>query len=141
MSYKNILVIIDFSPVSQILVNKAVFIAKPYNSKIFLVQFTNNCSEIYNKPVDVNINIIPKQRIIDNNKIINEFKFKTKYSLISSLEYTNISLTQLIDVIKKYNLDLIIMGHYQDFWSKLLFKIRHFINSLQVDILIIPLSN
>lgn len=140
MNYKNILVIVDLSPVSQTLVNKAVLVAKPYNSKIFLTQININYFEAYNGPIDVNISNVVEEKVVNNDKTLNEFKFKAKYSFISNLKCNNNS-TQLIDIIKKYKIDLIITGYYQDFWSKLFFTTRQFINLLQIDTLVVPLSS
>lgn len=44
----------------------------------------------------------------------------------------------LIDAINKYDIDLVICGHHQDFWSKLMSSARQLINNVHVDMLIVP---
>ncbi|STI71880.1 universal stress protein A [Escherichia coli] len=46
----------------------------------------------------------------------------------------------LVDAIKKYDMDLVVCGHHQDFWSKLMSSARQLINTVHVDMLIVPLA-
>ena len=43
----------------------------------------------------------------------------------------------LVDAIKKYDMDLVVCGHHQDFWSKLMSSARQLINTVHVDMLIV----
>ena len=46
-----------------------------------------------------------------------------------------------VDAIKKYDMDLVVCGHHQDFWSKLMSSARQLINTVHVDMLIVPLRD
>ena len=46
-----------------------------------------------------------------------------------------------IYTIKKYDMDLVVCGHHQDFWSKLMSSARQLINTVHVDMLIVPLRD
>ena len=46
-----------------------------------------------------------------------------------------------IYAIKKYDMDLVVCGHHQDFWSKLMSSARQLINTVHVDMLIVPLRD
>lgn len=39
----------------------------------------------------------------------------------------------------KYDMDLVLCGHHQDFWSKLMSSARQLINTVHIDMLIVPL--
>ncbi|TOO00554.1 universal stress global response regulator UspA, partial [Vibrio parahaemolyticus] len=41
--------------------------------------------------------------------------------------------------IKEQEVDLLICGHHQDFWSKIISYSRHLINKSPVDILVVPI--
>lgn len=41
----------------------------------------------------------------------------------------------------KYDMDLVVCGHHQDFWSKLMSSARQLINTVHVDMLIVPLRD
>ncbi|TGC65896.1 universal stress global response regulator UspA, partial [Salmonella enterica subsp. enterica serovar Wilhelmsburg] len=47
MAYKHILIAVDLSPESKVLVEKAVSMARPYNAKISLIHVDVNYYERY----------------------------------------------------------------------------------------------
>ena len=47
MAYKHILIAVDLSPESQLLVDKAVSLARPYDAKISLIHVDVNYSDLY----------------------------------------------------------------------------------------------
>ncbi|MEE6081290.1 universal stress protein, partial [Avibacterium paragallinarum] len=47
----------------------------------------------------------------------------------------------LVDAIDKYDVDLLVTGHHQDFWSKLMSSTRQVMNAINVDMLVIPLRD
>lgn len=55
MAYKHILVTVDLSPESKVLVDKAVSMAKPYNAKVSLIHVDVNYSDLYTGLIDVNL--------------------------------------------------------------------------------------
>lgn len=65
MAYKHILIAVDLSPESKVLVEKAVSMARPYNAKISLIHVDVNYSDLYTGLIDVNLaicrNVSPKK--------------------------------------------------------------------------------
>ncbi|MTD86238.1 hypothetical protein GLP06_24030, partial [Escherichia coli] len=47
----------------------------------------------------------------------------------------------LVDAIKKYDMDLVVFGHQQDFCSKLMSSALQLITTVHVDMLIVPLRD
>ena len=47
MAYKHILIAVDLSPESKVLVDKAVSMARPYNAKVSLIHVDVNYSNLY----------------------------------------------------------------------------------------------
>ena len=47
MAYKHILIAVDLSPESKVLVEKAVSMARPYNAKVSLIHVDVNYSDLY----------------------------------------------------------------------------------------------
>ena len=64
MAYKHILVAVDLSPESEVLVSKAVSMAKPYNAKVSLIHVDVNYSDLYTGLIDVNLGDM-QQRITE----------------------------------------------------------------------------
>lgn len=141
MAYKHILVTVDLSPESKILVDKAISMAKPYNAKVSLIHVDVNYSDLYTGLIDVNLGDM-EQRITNEThhaltKLVKEADYKIEKELSGRGDLGQV----LVDVIKEYKVDLVVCGHHQDFWSKLMSSARQLINTVHVDMLIVPLKD
>lgn len=141
MAYKHILVAVDLSPESEVLVSKAVSMAKPYNAKVSLIHVDVNYSDLYTGLIDVNLGDM-QQRITDetSNSLKNLAK-NSGYEIQEMLSGSGDLGQVLVDAIRKYDMDLVVCGHHQDFWSKLMSSARQLINTVHVDMLIVPLRD
>ncbi|TDB60299.1 universal stress protein UspA [Photorhabdus khanii] len=141
MAYKHILVAVDLSPESQVLVQKAISMAKPYNAKVSLIHVDVNYSDLYTGLIDVNLGDM-QQRITDETRnALKELSASTDYDIQETLSGSGDLAQVLVDAIKKYDIDLVVCGHHQDFWSKLMSSARQLINTVHVDMLIVPLRD
>ena len=141
MAYKHILVAVDLSPESNVLVQKAVSMAKPYNAKVSLIHVDVNYSDLYTGLIDVNLGDM-QQRITDETRnALKDLSDNSGYEIQETLSGSGDLGPVLVDAIKKYDMDLVVCGHHQDFWSKLMSSARQLINTVHVDMLIVPLKD
>ncbi|CAQ82198.1 MULTISPECIES: universal stress protein UspA [Photorhabdus] len=141
MAYKHILVAVDLSPESQVLLQKAVSVAKPYNAKVSLIHVDVNYSDLYTGLIDVNLGDM-QQRITDETRnALKDLSAESDYGIQETLSGSGDLGQVLVDAIKKYDIDLVVCGHHQDFWSKLMSSARQLINTVHVDMLIVPLRD
>ncbi len=141
MAYKHILVAVDLSPESNVLVQKAVSMAKPYNAKVSLIHVDVNYSDLYTGLIDVNLGDM-QQRITDETRnALKDLSDNSGYEIQETLSGSGDLGQFLVDAIKKYDMDLVVCGHHQDFWSKLMSSARQLINTVHVDMLIVPLKD
>ncbi|MGR6438177.1 universal stress protein UspA [Proteus mirabilis] len=141
MAYKHILVAVDLSPESNVLVQKAVSMAKPYNAKVSLIHVDVNYSDMYTGLIDVNLGDM-QQRITDETRnALKDLSDNSGYEIQETLSGSGDLGQVLVDAIKKYDMDLVVCGHHQDFWSKLMSSARQLINTVHVDMLIVPLKD
>lgn len=141
MAYKHILVAVDLSPESNILVEKAVSMAKPYNAEVSLIHVGINYSDLYTGLIDINMSDM-KERISEDahtalKKLAQEANYPIAHTLSGNGEFGQV----LIDAIQYYHVDLVVCGHHQDFWSKLMSSARQLINTTHIDTLIVPLKD
>lgn len=141
MAYEHILVAVDLSPESNILVEKAVSMAKPYQAEISLIHVGINYSDLYTGLVDINMNDM-KERITEDayialNKLANQADYHISHTLSGNGDFGQV----LIEAILQYHIDLVVCGHHQDFWSKLMSSARQLINTTHIDTLIVPLKD
>ncbi|GFN46516.1 universal stress protein UspA [Candidatus Regiella insecticola] len=141
MAYKHILVAVDLSPESNILVEKAVSMARPYNAKVSLIHVDVNYSAPYTGLIDVNLGDMQKRIPEGTDQALTELSENTDYHINEILSGTGDLAPVLIDAIKNHQVDLVLFGHHQDFWSKLISSARELINTLHVDMLIVPLRD
>ncbi|MCC8373980.1 MULTISPECIES: universal stress protein UspA [Photorhabdus] len=141
MAYKHILVAVDLSPESQVLVRKAVSMAKPDNAKVSLIHVDVNYSDLYTGLIDVNLGDM-QQRITDETRsALKALSANSDYDIQETLSGSGDLGQVLVDAIKKYDIDMVVCGHHQDFWSKLMSSARQLINTVHVDMLIVPLRD
>ncbi|SFN74365.1 universal stress protein UspA [Xenorhabdus japonica] len=141
MAYKHILVAVDLSPESQILVEKAVSMAKPYNAKVSLIHVDVNYSDLYTGLIDVNLGDMQERIADETRNSLKELSTSAGYPVHETLSGSGDLGQVLVDAIKQYDMDLVVCGHHQDFWSKLMSSARQLINTVHVDMLIVPLRD
>ncbi|WP_168403715.1 universal stress protein UspA [Erwinia amylovora] len=141
MSYKHILIAVDLSPESKLLVDKAVSLARPYNAKVSLIHIDVNYSDLYTGLIDVNLGDMQKRLSQETHSALTELSASAGYPIAETLSGSGDLCQVLVDAIKQYQVDLVVCGHHQDFWSKLMSSARQLINTIHVDMLIVPLHD
>ncbi|MCC8365296.1 MULTISPECIES: universal stress protein UspA [Xenorhabdus] len=141
MAYKHILVAVDLSPESRVLVDKAVSLARPYNAKVSLIHVDVNYSDLYTGLIDVNLGDMQARIADETRNSLKELSENSSYEIQETLSGSGDLGQVLVDAIKQYDMDLVVCGHHQDFWSKLMSSARQLINTVHVDMLIVPLRD
>ncbi|MEX0444726.1 universal stress protein UspA [Xenorhabdus sp. SGI246] len=141
MAYKHILVAVDLSPESRLLVDKAVSLAKPYNAKVSLIHVDVNYSDLYTGLIDVNLGDMQERIADETRNSLKELSANSSYEIQETLSGSGDLGQVLVDAIKQYDMDLVVCGHHQDFWSKLMSSARQLINTVHIDMLIVPLRD
>lgn len=141
MAYKHILVAIDLSPESLVLIEKAISMARPYNAEVSFIHVGVNYTDLYTGLVDININDM-KEKITEEihfalSKLGEEAGYPITHTLSGNGDFGQV----LIDAINEHNIDLVVCGHHQDFWGKLMSSAKQLINNSHIDTLIVPLND
>lgn len=141
MSYQHILVAVDLSEDSKYLVEKAVALAKPLDAEISFVHIDVNYAELYTGLIDINLAETQNLAMETSQKQLQSFadhaQYPIKHTLVGSGDLSN----ELCETIGEFNIDLVVCGHHQDFWSKLLSSTKQLINCSPVDMLVVPLKD
>lgn len=141
MSYQHILVAVDLSSDSEKLVEKAVALAKPLNADISFIHIDVNYAELYTGLIDINLAETQHQAMEASQdklkSLADHANYPIKHTLVGSGDLSN----ELCDTIKTFHVDLLICGHHQDFWSKLLSSTRQLLNCSPIDMLVVPLKD
>ncbi|MGM3173813.1 universal stress protein UspA [Dickeya lacustris] len=141
MAYKHILIAVDLSPESKVLVEKAVSMARPYDAKVSLIHVDVNYSDLYTGLIDVNLGDMQQRISEETQSALKSLADNAGYPITQTLSGSGDLGQVLVDAIRKYEVDLVLCGHHQDFWSKLMSSARQLINTVHIDMLIVPLRD
>ena len=112
--------------------------ARPYNAKVSLIHVDVNYSDLYTGLIDELV--ICRNASLKRHHALTELSTNA-YPITETLSGSGDLGQVLVDAIKKYDMDLVVCGHHQDFWSKLMSSARQLINTVHVDMLIVPLRD
>lgn len=140
MSYQHILVAVDLTPDSQLLIDKAVSLAKPLGAKVSLAHVDVNYAELYTGLVDISMAQSQDQSMAASQRQLGELCEQAEYPISNTLVGAGDLGSELCDTVDKLDIDLVVCGHHQDFWSKLLSSTRQLINCTPVDVLVVPIK-
>lgn len=128
MNYQHILVAVDLTPSSQVVIDKAISLAKGTNCKVSFVF------------VDVNsVFIAPREE----HKIEHELQVlakKSGYPITDTLVVMGDLHIKLSGVVKKMGIDLVVCGHHHNFLSRLFSSVPKLANAVEADLLVVYLK-
>lgn len=139
--YKHVLVAVDLSEESPVLLKKAVGIAKRHEAKLSIIHVDVNFSDLYTGLIDVNMSSMQDRISTETQKALLDLAESADYSISEKLSGSGDLGQVLSDAIEQYDVDLLVTGHHQDFWSKLMSSTRQVMNTIKIDMLVVPLRD
>lgn len=140
MAYKHILVAIDLSDDSHVLVSKAAQLAKSLDAKLSLIHIDVNYAELYTGLIDINLSEAQHKMADDAQKQLHSLAAKADYPVSHTLVGSGDLSDEICHAINDIDVELVVCGHHQDFWSKILSSAKQLINRTPVDLLMVPLK-
>lgn len=137
--YKHVLVALDLSDESAFLLEKAASVAKRNEAKLSVIHVDVNFSDLYTGLIDINMSSMQDRISSETQKALVQLAENASYPVSEKLSGSGDLGQVLSDAIEKYDVDLLVTGHHQDFWSKLMSSTRQVMNNITVDMLVVPL--
>lgn len=145
MSYKNMLVAVDFDNGTVDVLNRAVSLAKSIAAKVSLVHVNNRVNDdaIYNGLIDMELSAIEPNHPMsaELNKKLDDVMRDIDYPIAHRYVINGNLTYDLKDLVKEVNVDLIVCGHHQHFWSRMKPSAGGLMNVSPVDLLIVSLQD
>ncbi|WP_439238855.1 universal stress protein UspA [Lonepinella sp. BR2919] len=138
--YKHILVAVDLSDESPRLLKKAASIAERHNAKLSIIHVDVNFSDLYTGLIDVNMSSMQDRISSETQQALLQLADQAGYPISEKLSGSGDLGQVLADAIEQYDVDLLVTGHHQDFWSKLMSSTRQLMNIVTIDMLVVPLK-
>ena len=147
MSYKHILVAVDLSKSSEVVINKAVALASATKSKLSFIyvdaSYVSNIGYATTmglvKPVADQIKADEKEKE-ELQKQLQALAAQVDYPVTNTLVVMGKLNDKLQTTVKEMDIDLLVCGHHHDFWSRLLSSVRKLVDSTVTDLLIVYLD-
>lgn len=139
MKYQHILVALELSQDTNVLLERAVDMAKEFNAKISFIHIDGSHGEIYPEMIDISAD---QQASPLNEPAMEQLRsFEANLALpVSKFLVGTGDLADKLDIaIKELEADLLICGHHHDFWSKIVSYSKHLIDKSPIDILVVPI--
>ena len=118
-----------------------LWLINTFSSRSIFLHVNLNYSNLYTGLIDVNLGDMQKRISEETHHALTELSTNAGYPITETLSGSGDLGQVLVDAIKKYDMDLVVCGHHQDFWSKLMSSARQLINTVHVDMLIVPLRD
>ncbi|QLB19977.1 universal stress protein [Mannheimia granulomatis] len=141
MMYKHILVAVDLSEESLVLARKGASLAAKCGAKLSLIHVDVNFSDLYTGLIDINMSSVQDGVVEETNTALAELAAKVNYPVSDCLNGTGDFSQVLQEAVEKHDVDLLVTGHHQDFWSKFMSSTRQVMNNISVDMLVVPLAD
>ena len=139
--YKHVLVAVDLSEESPVLLKKAVGVAKRHEARLSIIHVDVNFSDLYTGLIDVNMSSMQDRISTETQKALLDLAESADYPISEKLSGSGDLGQVLSDAIEHYDVDLLVTGHHQDFWSKLMSSTRQVMNTIKIDMLVVPLRD
>ncbi len=141
MKYNHILVAIELSDDSKVLIDRATFLAGLLDAKVSFIHIDGSHGEIYPELIDL-------QQSYENPPInkhaleqIQAFVDYAQVPITHNLIGTGALSEKLQATITANGFDLLIAGHHHDFWSSIVSYSKNLIDKSPIDILVVPIKS
>lgn len=141
MGYKHILVAVDLSADSEVLVQKGAALAAPLGAKLSLIHIDVNYAQLYTGLIDINMVDVRHRMAEEAQAQLNVLAKQSGVSVTHTFVGSGDLADEITDSISNFGIDLVICGHHQDFWSTLISSAKQLINRTPVDMLMVPLPS
>ncbi|RTZ17934.1 universal stress global response regulator UspA [Vibrio aquaticus] len=139
MRYTHILVALERTDESKVLIDRATYLSELTNAYVSFVHVDGSHGEIYPELVDIqldgNDHPLGEQTITE----IRAFEAYSPQPIKHILIGTGDLADKLKETIESNHIDLLICGHHHDFWSKIASYSKHLVDKSPIDILVVPM--
>ncbi|EBW9942090.1 universal stress protein UspD [Salmonella enterica subsp. enterica serovar Give] len=141
MTYRHIAVAVSGEPDDQIIVKKALDIARHDNAFMTLVHIHDGLGELYSGVYIPSAEDIIRAIDAVPEKNLNEMVPEAPWPKTRLVTERGAMPETLLEVVQKEGCDLLICGHHHSFLNRLMPFYRSIINRMATDLLIVPLTD
>jgi universal stress protein A len=137
--YQHVLVAIDLADDNRSVIDKAVERARSNQALLSVIYVDVDLNEIYTELIDIDINNVQAQILAQAKDRLATFLTGIDYPIANQLVSCGDLSERINQAVQLYQIDLLICGHRQSFWSLLASSARQLMNTVPCDLLVVPL--
>jgi len=137
--YKHILAAVDMTEKNRKVIAKAVDRAKANKAKLSVIHVDVDLKDLYTEMIDIDIDNIQDQVVADAKQRLEEYLADIGYPIEKKLVICGDLALKVNEAVEQHQVDLLVCGHEQSFWSLLTSSARQLMNTVPCDMLVVPL--
>ncbi|WP_108652703.1 universal stress protein [Dongshaea marina] len=138
--YQHILVAIDLAEDNRKVIDKAIDRAKANQAKLSIIHVDVDLKDLYTEMIDIDIDNVQNQVIEESMGKLEEFLAQIEFPINKKLVVCGDLCERICQAVENYEVDLMVCGHRQSFWSLLTSSARQLMNTVPCDLLVVPLD-
>ncbi|MFP2769155.1 universal stress protein [Oceanisphaera sp. KMM 10153] len=137
--YQHILAAVDMTEKNRKVIAKAVDRAKANKAKLSVIHVDVDLKDLYTEMIDIDIDNIQDQVVADAKQRLEEYLADIDYPIEKKLVICGDLALKVNEAVEQHQVDLLVCGHEQSFWSLLTSSARQLMNTVPCDMLVVPL--
>jgi universal stress protein A len=139
MSYKHILVAVDLTEPSDVIIARAVSMAKNLDAKLSFINVDISHPDGEVRDYDREESKILNREHVDLMAQLQQITELVDYPVANTLIVDGEVEEKLLDTVNELNADLLVSGHHHGFWNRWWSSAHKLVNIATVDLLLISL--
>jgi Universal stress protein UspA and related nucleotide-binding proteins len=139
-SYQHILAAIDLGSNNDIVLRKAIALARTHAAKLSVIHVDMDVQSLYTDMIDIELEQVQDNMLQETQAKLEQALAGLDFPIDKKLILCGDLGEKVNEAIELYGIDLLVCGHHQSFWSLLVSSARQLMNSVECDMLVVPIK-
>lgn len=139
-SYQHILAAIDLGNSNDVVLQKAIALARTHAAKLSVIHVDMDVQNLYTDMIDIELEQVQDSMLQETRAKLEQALSGLDFPIDKKLILCGDLGEKVNEAIELYGIDLLVCGHHQSFWSLLVSSARQLMNSVECDLLVVPIK-
>ncbi len=139
-SYQHILAAIDLGNSNDVVIQKAIALARTHAAKLSVIHVDMDVQNLYTDMIDIELEQVQDSMLQETRTKLEQALSGLDFPIDKKLILCGDLGEKVNEAIELYGIDLLVCGHHQSFWSLLVSSARQLMNSVECDLLVVPIK-
>ena len=140
-SYQHILAAIDLGNSNDVVLQKAIALARTHAAKLSVIHVDMDVQNLYTDMIDIELEQVQDSMLQETRTKLEQALSGLDFPIDKKLILCGDLGEKVNEAIELYGIDLLVCGHHQSFWSLLVSSARQLMNSVECDMLVGPIRD